>query len=166
MIPSEYTDRVALTNDATRQHIERVRNLLNDAVRELLARGEKHDQSKLKDPEVSTFVEYTPKLKDSTYGSDEYKGYLEAMKPALEHHYHYNRHHPEHFGARGVNGMNLIDLLEMFCDWKAAGERHADGDIYHSIEHNPVVQQLGDKDNCRTDREQDLTEPLEEPNPG
>ena len=35
-----------------------------------------------------------------------------------------------------VNSMNLIDVLEMFCDWKAATLRHNDGNIYHSIEHN------------------------------
>jgi len=27
-------------------------------------------------------------------------------------------------------------LLEMFCDWKAASERHNDGNIRKSIEHN------------------------------
>ena len=32
--------------------------------------------------------------------------------------------------------MNLIDLLEMICDWKAATLRHDDGDIYKSLEIN------------------------------
>jgi hypothetical protein len=36
----------------------------------------------------------------------------------------------------GINGMSLLDLVEMFCDWKAATERHADGDIKRSIEIN------------------------------
>lgn len=35
-----------------------------------------------------------------------------------------------------VNGMNLIDILEMLVDWFSAGKRHADGNIYKSIEHN------------------------------
>lgn len=35
-----------------------------------------------------------------------------------------------------VNGMNLIDVLEMVCDWKAANLRHNDGNIYHSVEIN------------------------------
>lgn len=30
----------------------------------------------------------------------------------------------------------LIDLVEMFCDWKASSQRQADGDIYKSIEIN------------------------------
>lgn len=77
----------------------------------------------------------TPKLAASTYGSDEYKQMLSQMQPALQHHYAHNRHHPE-FYANGIDGMNLIDLLEMFVDWYAATRRHNDGDIYKSIEIN------------------------------
>jgi hypothetical protein len=32
--------------------------------------------------------------------------------------------------------MSLLDLLEMLCDWKAASERHADGDIARSLRIN------------------------------
>jgi hypothetical protein len=32
--------------------------------------------------------------------------------------------------------MNLIDLVEMLCDWYAASKRHNDGDIMKSIEIN------------------------------
>jgi hypothetical protein len=120
----------------TREHIEVVRNLLNLAVRELLYRGEIHDQSKLVEPELSTFIEYTPRLSGMTYGGPEYKQCLAEMKPALDHHYAHNRHHPEHFGQNGVEGMTLIDLLEMFFDWYASTKRHADGDIFDSIEKN------------------------------
>lgn len=35
-----------------------------------------------------------------------------------------------------VNEMNLIDILEMACDWKAATLRHNDGDIKKSLEIN------------------------------
>jgi len=119
----------------TMRHIETVRNYLNAMVCELLARAEQHDQSKLAPPEVDIFEEYTPKLRDCTYGSDEYRGFLAGMKPALDHHNATNRHHPEHF-SNGVHGMNLIDLLEMLCDWKAATMRHNDGDIRRSLEIN------------------------------
>jgi len=57
------------------------------------------------------------------------------MNVALGHHYAKNRHHPEHF-ARGTKDMNLIDLIEMFCDWKAATMRHNDGNLEKSIEKN------------------------------
>jgi hypothetical protein len=32
--------------------------------------------------------------------------------------------------------MNLIDLVEMICDWKASSMRHENGDIKKSIEIN------------------------------
>jgi hypothetical protein len=35
-----------------------------------------------------------------------------------------------------VDGMSLLDVLEMLCDWKAAGERHADGSIERSLSVN------------------------------
>jgi hypothetical protein len=98
-------------------------------------RGLIHDQTKLESPEKEIFDEYTPKLKNTTYGSEEYSKYLKEMKIALDHHYKNNRHHPEHFN-NGIRDMNLIDLIEMFCDWLSATERHDDGDIFKSIEHN------------------------------
>ena len=123
------------TNYETYRHIERVRQLLNTCVVQLLKRGEDHDQSKLTAPEVGVFTEYTPKLKESTYGSEEYIEFLAGMRVALDHHYANNRHHPE-YHTKGVDGMNLLDLLEMLCDWKAATERHDDGNIYKSIKIN------------------------------
>ena len=57
------------------------------------------------------------------------------MGEALKHHYAANSHHPEHY-ENGIDGMTLIDVLEMLCDWKAATERHADGDIMRSLEVN------------------------------
>jgi hypothetical protein len=75
------------TNYETYKHIEVIRNLLNMMISELLFRGETHDQSKFGYIELKTFVEFTPKLKNSTYGSEEYNGFLKAMKPALDNHY-------------------------------------------------------------------------------
>lgn len=129
------TEQEKATNYDTFRHIERVRNLLNLCIQDLLRRGELHDQTKLEPPEVALFAEYTPKLAGCTYGSDEYKQYLAAIKPALDHHYAHCRHHPEHH-KNGVNDMNLLDLVEMLCDWKAASERHNDGNIRKSIEIN------------------------------
>jgi hypothetical protein len=85
-------------------------------------------------PEVQVFDEFTPKLRTSTYGSDAYKGHLEAMGGGLKHHYAHNRHHPEFFGEDGVDGMALVDLIEMLADWKAAAERHENGDLAKSLE--------------------------------
>jgi hypothetical protein len=108
---------------------------MGNVIKDLQQRQMEHDQSKLVSPEVEIFDEYTPKLKNSTYGSEEYKSFLAGMKPALEHHYAKNNHHPEHY-ADGIKGMSLLDLIEMICDWKAATLRHNDGDIRKSIEIN------------------------------
>lgn len=61
------------TNYDTFRHIERVRNLLNVCITDLMRRGELHDQTKLEPPEIEAFTEYTPKLATCTYESDEYK---------------------------------------------------------------------------------------------
>lgn len=120
----------------TLKHIKRVRFYVRNCVEELFDRMACHDQDKIHNCiEKALFDEFTPKLKDCTYGSEEYKSFLESLKPALDIHYENNRHHPEHF-TNGINGMNLIDVLEMICDWKASSERHADGDILKSIEIN------------------------------
>lgn len=116
-------------------HIAKVSLMINDVVQDLECRANGHDLSKLESPEFEIFMEYTQKLKGSTYGSDEYKGFLTEMKVALDHHYENNRHHPEHF-PNGIGDMNLLDLLEMLADWKAATMRHDDGDIYKSLEYN------------------------------
>jgi hypothetical protein len=118
---------------ATLFHSQRVGQLMVQVVKEALDRSTCHDRSKTEPPEVEVFDEFTPKLKNSTYGSAEYKGFLEAMGEGLMHHYEANRHHPEHF-KNGVNEMTLVDLVEMLADWKAATERHDDGDLAKSLE--------------------------------
>ena len=123
------------TQSETLLHIRRVQELLGRVVTNLVNRARVHDQSKLAEPELSVFAEYTPKLKGSTYGSEEYQAFLAAMRPALEHHYAKNKHHPEHW-PNGIKDMSLLDLIEMFCDWKAATERHADGNLEKSIQLN------------------------------
>ncbi len=169
---------------ATYEHIQIVQQLLGVLIRNLMYRQEMHDQSKLYTPEKEIYDLYTPKLAESTYGSDEYKQFLKEMKLALDHHYINNSHHPEHYRWHcpicnlqindatyntspegpdnsknrycpncsgigilyeselmlkpqlGIQGMSLIDLLEMLIDWKAATLRHNDGNILKSIEIN------------------------------
>ena len=149
----------------TLKHIRRVAGMLGELASDLICRADVHDKSKLESPEAEVFEEFTAKLKGTTYGSDEYKSLLASMKPALDHHYEHNTHHPEHYGYLECNGcfkhfdkdyenpcdacgygqfqfrpdiggMNLLDLIEMLADWKAATERHADGSLAASIELN------------------------------
>ena len=119
----------------TLAHIEEVRGLLKQVINSLSIRADTHDQTKLEGPEKPYFDKFTPRLKGTTYGSDEYNKNLEGMQVGLKHHYEANRHHPEHF-PNGINDMTLIDLIELFCDWVAATRRHDDGDIHRSIDQN------------------------------
>lgn len=167
----------------TLDHIWRVRELLYIAQNKLLARGFAHDQSKLQEPEKSAFDRLKAlSLSGMDYGSEEYRACLKAEKPAIDHHYAKNSHHPEHFKLwkcplckevfpesatkeamvyeskprfcpsccpvgslfeatlephSGIDGMTLLDVLEMLIDWKAATERMKDGgDIMKSLEIN------------------------------
>lgn len=128
----------------TYEHIGKVRGMLLGIAVNLITRGHEHDASKLEEPELSVFNEYTPKLRDSTYGSDEYKAFLKGMGEGLNHHYLVNRHHPE-YHPNGIADMNLLDLIEMLADWKAATLRHADGDLDRSITQNRERFDYGDE---------------------
>ena len=119
----------------TRKHIARVNELLLLSITELAKRAVEHDASKLTDAEKPFFDEETPKLKFLKFGSEAYKESLARLKPALDNHYLKNSHHPQ-FYENGIEGMDLFDLLEMLCDWKAAGERDEGGNIFASIEIN------------------------------
>ena len=135
MSKSELTLEQQATNYQTTRHIRLVQRLLHLCIGDLMRRADEHDQSKLESPEVEMFTEFTAKLATSTYGSSEYEGFRKAMGPALAHHYANNPHHPEHH-KNGVADMNLLDILEMLCDWKASSTRHNDGNIKKSIEIN------------------------------
>ena len=119
----------------TLKHIFRVQELIYRACNILHERATEHDTSKLYPPEKELYDKLTPLLSGSEYNSPEYMEFLKKLKPALDHHYANNSHHPEHY-PDGVAGMNLFDLIEMFLDWKAASERHETGNIYVSIEKN------------------------------
>lgn len=116
-------------------HIKRVNELLGMCSRELIRRGNIHDNSKLVSPEKEEFDRLTPILKELQFGSKEYQESLNELNIALKHHYENNSHHPQHYN-NGVDGMDLFDILEMFMDWKAASERTKDGNILKSIEIN------------------------------
>lgn len=135
MTTDDLTLEEKATNNDTWRHIWTVQKYLLGMTKKLIDRAHAHDQTKLAAPEVALFTEFTPKLASTTYGSEEYEGYRKALGPALDHHYGHNDHHPEHFKS-GLEDMNLLQLLEMFCDWKAASERHSDGNIRKSIEIN------------------------------
>lgn len=123
------------STEDTREHIGHVAKFLSNVMNAIGTRLHIHDASKLREPEKSMYDEFTPKLRAMTYGSDEYKECLKDMGVALKHHYENNSHHPEHY-PNGINGMSLLDVIEMLADWKAAGLRHTNGSMAQSLEIN------------------------------
>lgn len=111
----------------TYMHMENVRKFMDDILKELTRRKVYHDDSKLQEPEKSMYDEYKPKIKEIEqefgYGSKEYEAVVKQLGEALKHHFANNRHHPEHF-ENGVADMNLVDIVEMLCDWKAASYQY------------------------------------------
>jgi hypothetical protein len=123
------------SREKTQEHIDEVRKQIDIICDILKERGKNHDKSKLEDFEKPYFDENTENLAKEVYGSEEYKKSLEKLKPALEHHYKVNSHHPEHY-ENGIDGMNIYDIIEMWADWNAAVKRNKDGDIRKSLEIN------------------------------
>lgn len=117
----------------TRDHIEKVRANLNDALHNLTKRAVLHDASKLKEPELSGYQGLSEALQGLTYGTPEHRAAFAPFKEVIQHHYAHNRHHPEHWHL-GVTDMSLLDILEMLADWKAANDRGDGGDFGHSIQ--------------------------------
>jgi len=101
----------------------------------LMKRALKHDLSKYGRKEAKAFSENLNRLRKVTYGGDEYKAILKDLEPTLKHHYSRNRHHPEHHYS-GVIDMDLYDIVEMFCDWRASIKKHKNGNIHMSLEVN------------------------------
>ena len=123
--------------EETWKHRHRVAELfLLNAIPELLRRASVHDASKCQSPEVEAFDAATAGLAALKYPSPEYDAAKkELLGDALAHHYANNSHHPEHY-KRGIDDMDLFDILEMLIDWKAAGERQNNGNIKVSLETN------------------------------
>ena len=119
----------------TLDHIGKVQARIHECTNNLIVRAERHDKSKLVEPEKSGFDVMTLKLRDLVYGSDEYRAALEEGKPTIDHHYQVNTHHPEHY-ENGIAGMSLLDIIEMLSDWKGASERTKQGSIAASLVHN------------------------------
>lgn len=111
--------------------IDELKRMRGELLRRLLI----HDLSKYRWKEAKWFLKENQKLRKLTYRSKEYLDALDRMRPGIEEHYKANRHHPE-WHEQGLRGMNLIDELEMICDWAAATKKHDDGNILISIYKN------------------------------
>src|SRR5690348_7221842 len=103
-------------------HKDLVKQSMHDMALDLTIRSHMHDMSKFSPEEQEIYERVTPKFKDVKYGTPEYEAVKAELGPALAHHYRVNDHHPEHF-ARGVEGMNAMQLSECIADIYAAIRR-------------------------------------------
>jgi transposase len=124
-------------------HQSLVRGRMERVISALMYRAFRHDESKHEEPEKSAIDRVRPELKKLDYGSPEYR----ALKNEFAQ-YHYkdprNRHHLQHF-ENGIEGMNLVDVLEMVCDIRASGDTSKDSDVRANIRKMdipPIVQTL------------------------
>jgi hypothetical protein len=143
-------DQHAILQCIDENHIPRVKQFLQIFEYLLKTRGKNHDNSKSQKYEVELLTKGYNKLKPLPLGSKKYKETIKEMEPALIHHYKQNTHHPEYFGKlNGVNSMNLLDIIEMLCDWKAIAMNSTPQDFNHNITINckkynisPQLQQI------------------------
>ncbi len=137
-------DALAKHNSETLKHINKVRENLWTLIQELDIRAQQHDASKFEEPEASILAENLPLLDKTEYGTKEYEELLEKVKPALDNHYAKNTHHPVHY-ENGINGMCLLDVLEMLSDWIASTNRVRNGNIHKSISLNKEKYKISDQ---------------------
>ena len=127
-----------------KDHKEAVKRFMGFAIKRLSERAHAHDDSKLESPEKEMFDQFTPLLKSLEYGSDEYKKALGEMGMALKHHYDNNSHHPEHY-ENGIDGMSLLDLIEMLCDWQASWTSTVKGTSEETLEYDKMRFGMSDQ---------------------
>lgn len=131
-------------------HRAEVQSALQVIVHKLERRAVRHDLSKFQEDEFEGFARINQIAREHPYGSAEYRAALKAEKPTIELHYSRNSHHPEYFkhpdfGGYAAEGMRLLDLIEMVCDWYAAWKVY-DGQ-------RPLEQRCSWKDNVAKQRE-------------
>ena len=120
-------------------HCRYVRRGLLKVARELEARAEAHDDSKLLADEFAGFSRVNMAAREHPYGSPEYRAGLKQEKPTIDLHYSRNSHHPEFYGTDAkpeppdteervtigtgrflADRMTFLDIIEMVSDWRGA----------------------------------------------
>lgn len=124
-------DNLEETKSYTLQHISRVRKKISYFVSVLEQRAQDHDKSKIEEPEIIGWaaMDQEPKYE---YGSPAYYDKMDRYKEVFDHHYAVNRHHPE-FYHNPEQEMNLVDLIEMLCDWFSYKEEFTYEEGYRCI---------------------------------
>ncbi len=117
------------------EHQQKVGAVMLKVINELIHRALTHDASKFTTQQLRDNLVTLPdkwKIQEAGHGyhSPEQGEHRKRFAQEIHRHRSAHPHHPEHFG-NDVNKMNLIDLMEMLCDWYVASP-----DIDQSIHEN------------------------------
>lgn len=105
------------TKEYIYKHKAAVMRRMHVIISELEKRAINHDNSKLKEPELSGWraMDNEPRY---PYGSEEYAAKLKKYQWLLEQHWKKNRHHPEYWKLNPFErNKDLIDVIETVVDW-------------------------------------------------
>ncbi|EJR82273.1 MULTISPECIES: DUF5662 family protein [Bacillus cereus group] len=109
-------------------HKEKVSNNIKRCIDELYMRQLYHDNDKITNDIIfNSYDQYNDELRKKDFHSKEYKEFLNTkLGKAIEIHSQ-NRHHFNSMQCKTNFSIDLIDILELICDVKAAIER--DGEL-------------------------------------
>ena len=121
---TEYTPKLAGCTYGSEEY-EGFRRALGPALEHHYAKNSHHPEHfKVRDPDLQLVAD--------TKALEQCKDIPESVKQRLL----LRLERDAEVDASQIGQMNLLDVLEMFCDWKAATMRHNDGNLRKSIEHN------------------------------
>jgi len=98
-------------------HIKKVSTNINEIAIEVIKRSIKHDESKFESPEREELDKVVPIIKQGK-DAPNYKQAKLGAESLMKVHKSKNSHHPE-FYKNGIDGMNLLDIIEYLSDMKA-----------------------------------------------
>jgi len=115
------------------QHKKAISDIMYKLADMIRKRADAHDDSKLDSTEFNKWsLNYLPESKRNL-DNKEFKKTFEKLGEVREIHYSKNRHHLEFFNG-DIKKINIIDLLEIICDWIASTANQDKGNLRLTIE--------------------------------
>ena len=102
-------------------HISGVRRRVTLVCTALMNHAIIHDNSKYSEQELNAHISMADEMDGIKYGTDTYYAIKQKYESLSAEHFANNRHHPEHH-PNGIDDMNLVDVIEMLCDWLTGSE--------------------------------------------
>ncbi|AMX93741.1 MULTISPECIES: DUF5662 family protein [Mesorhizobium] len=141
---------MADSTESTNRHIGHVRKAIHHFCHLMDVRAEFHDMSKFTPTEKGPLDELMTIIErdgPAPHGTDEARRRTAMLGEMITHHHANNDHHPEFHLERGISGMTLMSLVEMFCDWRAANVDRDAGEpmnLSYSIDKYKIDPMLAD----------------------